>query len=243
MYTSRGFLAAIAAILVFPAFSAAQTPAPQADNGNKTAVIKFVGDVNPPTISALLQAVDSQYKIGIRKFVILISSNGGDVLSGFMAYSYLKGMPIEVTTFNVGNVDSAAGILFCAGTKRYAVPDSRFLIHEVSMAGVANGQFSIDLPSLEAQVSMLKSQEQTIAKILATTVGKPQAEAEERIHAQKSVSAEEAKQWGLVQDIRTQLFDPADSILVSSSVPVPPPPSATPEIPGLMQFTYSSASH
>jgi hypothetical protein len=54
---------------------------------------------------------------------------------------------------------------------------------------------------------MLKSQETSIARILATAIGKPQSEVESKIHAQTSLSAQEAKQWGLVQDVKTELFD------------------------------------
>ncbi len=70
-----------------------------------------------------------------------MSSGGGDVLSGFMAENYLNGLPIEVTFFNVGNVDSSASVIYCAGSKRYAVPEARFIIHEVSLTFTANGQY------------------------------------------------------------------------------------------------------
>jgi Clp protease len=87
---------------------------------------------------------------------------------------------------------------------------------------------------------MLKSQETTIAKILASAANKPQAEAEKRIHAQASLSAQEAKDWGLVQEIRTQLFDPADSNLVLA-VPAEPtiPTPQMPTVPTVPQFSYS----
>lgn len=240
---------AVCAILlaVFPLVSPAQqsanqqTPKPE----EKTAVIRFFSDVNPGSVGMLLQTVDAQFKTGTRKFVLLMSSGGGDVLSGFMAYNYLKGLPIEVTTFNVGNVDSSASIIYCAGTKRYAVPEARFIIHEASLTITANGpgSINIDLPSLEAQVSLLKGQESSIAKILASTVGKPQSDAEARIHAQAALSSDEAKKWGLVQDIRTQLFDPINSNLVLA---IPPPAvlpgQQTPSVPTVPQFSYSGTT-
>jgi ATP-dependent Clp protease protease subunit len=238
------FLTGLALLILVNTAQAQQSP-PQPQEQPKVAVVRFLAPVDAPSIGALLTVVDNQYKAGIRRFVILLSSPGGDVLSGLMAYNYLKGLPIELTTFNVGNVDSAAGMLFCAGAKRYAVPESRFVIHEVSLTITSNGpgNLNIDLPSLESQVAVLKSQEMTIARILASTVGKPQADAEAKIHAQKSLSAEEAKQWGLVQDIRTQLFDPAESIMVLS---VPPPtPNNTPGtsgVPTSPQFSYSSGA-
>jgi ATP-dependent Clp protease, protease subunit len=223
--------------------SGQQQPANQAfpKPEEKTAVIRFFSDVNPGSVGLLLQTVDSQYKAGYRKFIILISSGGGDLLSGFMAYNYLKGLPIEVTTFNVGNVDSSASIIYCAGSKRYAVPEARFVIHEVSLTFQANGpgSMSIDLPSLETQVSILKGQESSMARILATAVNKPQAEAETKIHAQNALSSDEAKKWGLVQEIRTELFDPNNSNLVLS-VPAPSIPAPqTPTILTAPQYSYA----
>jgi ATP-dependent Clp protease protease subunit len=192
-----------------------------------------------------MQVVDSQYKAGVRQYIILMSSMGGDVLSGLLVYNYLKGLPIEVTTFNVGNVDSSAAIVFCAGSRRYAVPEARFLIHEISLTITASGpaNLSIDLPSLEAQVAMLKGQEMTMARILAATVGKPQSEAESKIHAQGVLSAEQAKQWGLIHEIRTQLFDPADSNLVFAAPPPPPPttPVTQPLFPLSPQYSYTTS--
>ncbi len=222
--------------------SSAQAPQAASQEQPKAAVIRFFANIDPQTIGVLLQTVDAQYKIGVRRFVILISSQGGDVLSGMMAYNYLKGLQIDLTTFNVGSVDSSAGLVFCAGNKRFSVPEARFIIHEVSLTIQANGpgNLSIDLPSLESQVTLLKAQETTIAKILASAANKPQSEAEKRIHAQASMSAQEAKEWGLVQDIRTQLFDPADSNLVLA-VPAQPSVSVpTPTVPTVPRFSYSS---
>lgn len=239
-------------LMLLSAVVCAQNPSPvQPKPEERTAVIRFFSDVNPGTIGMLLQTIDAQYKLGTRKFTILMSSGGGDVLSGFMAYNYLRGLPIEVTTFNVGNVDSAASIIYCAGSKRYAVPEARFIIHEVSLSFTANGPglMSIDLPSLEAQISLLKSQEMSMARIFASAIGKPQPqgekEAEARIHAQASLSSEEARKWGLVQDIKTVLFDPNNSTLVSTIVPPTPinPPNLTsqpnPTAPVLLQFSYT----
>lgn len=237
--------AAVAALLPAALLFAQQAASPDSPKlEEKTAVIRFFSDVNPGSVGMLLQTVDAQFKGGVRKFVILISSGGGDVLSGFMAYNYLKGLPIEVTTFNVGNVDSSASVLYCAGTKRYAVPEARFIIHEVSLTFTANGPgvMTIDLPSLEAQVSLLKGQESSIARILSSTVGKPQSEAEARIHAQAALSSEEAKKWGLVQDIRTQLFDPNNSNLVLAVPPSALPGQQTaPSVPTVPQFSSAGS--
>jgi len=242
----ENLMKALAAIILLVSLGASAQQPTSAKPEDKTAVIRFFAEVNPGTTGILLQTVDTQFKSGTRKFILLMSSGGGDVLSGFMVYNYLKGLPIELTTFNVGNVDSAASVIYCAGSKRYAVPEARFIIHELSLTFTANGpgQMSIDLPSLEAQISLLKSQETSMARILATTIGKPQSEAETKIHTQTALSSEEAQKWGLVQDIRTQLFDPANATLVSAVVPNQPViEHSSPTLPTIPQFSYSSVKH
>jgi ATP-dependent protease ClpP protease subunit len=47
--------------------------------------------------------------------VILISSPGGDTTAAFAAYNVLRNVKADITTFNIGHVDSAAMLLFCAG--------------------------------------------------------------------------------------------------------------------------------
>jgi len=88
----------------------------------------------------LLQSVDTQLKQGRTQIVILISSPGGDVLSGFTPYKYLKGIQAEVTTINIGSVDSAATIIFCAGKKRYSVPEQSksTISHPLFQLGLAS---------------------------------------------------------------------------------------------------------
>jgi len=237
-------LLAVVALLPSAFSQTAETPNSVSDQ--KTAVIRFFADVNPTSVGILLQTIDTQYKMGTRKFVLLMSSGGGDLLSGFMAYNYLKGLPIEVTTFNVGNVDSSASIIYCAGSTRYAVPEARFVIHEVSLSITSNGPgtMNIDLPSLDSQITLLRSQETSMARILATAVKKPEADAEARIHAQKSLSADEAKKWGLVQDIRTELFDPNSSTLVMAVPPSLPIINSNPlpVIPTVPAFSSGSLS-
>ena len=52
-------------------------------------------------------------------------------MNGLNIYNVLIGMPFELITHNVGNVDSIANAVFLAGTKRYACPHSTFMFHGV----------------------------------------------------------------------------------------------------------------
>jgi ATP-dependent protease ClpP protease subunit len=58
-----------------------------------------------------------------------MSTEGGNMTAGFALYYFLKSLPLPLTTWNVGSVESVGVPIFLAGQKRYACPGTRFLIH------------------------------------------------------------------------------------------------------------------
>lgn len=62
-------------------------------------------------------------------FVLLLSSEGGDLNSGFTMYNFLRSFPAPITAVNMGTVESIAVPIFLAADKRLAVQQSRFLLH------------------------------------------------------------------------------------------------------------------
>jgi ATP-dependent Clp protease protease subunit len=186
------------------------------------AVIRLFSQIDQNTVGLLLAQVDGQLRQGTKKFVILISSGGGDVLSGFTAYNYLKGIPAEVTTFNVGNVDSAATVIYCAGKNRYSVPDARFLFHGVSLT--LSGNLTLDSSSLEAQLGQLKNQNQMIERVVASTINKPDKETEQLVSTQTILTPEQAKKMGLVHEIKTDLFQSGAQLAQIGPTPELPTP-------------------
>ena len=119
---------------------------------------------------------------------------------GLSLYNYLKGLPIEINTFNFGSVDSIGVIIFCAGKKRYSVPHSRFLIHGVKFN--INGQISMDEKQIEEYLKGLKIDEQNIARVIADTTGKAMHKIEEDMLNRITLNPQEAKDYGLVHEIQ-----------------------------------------
>ena len=62
----------------------------------------------------------------------MLSTPGGSVMNGLNLYNVLRGLPITLTTHNVGNVDSIGNAIFLAGQIRYACPHSTFMFHGVA---------------------------------------------------------------------------------------------------------------
>lgn len=94
-----------------------------------------------------------------------ISSNGGDVDSGFTLHNFLISLQgkIMVTMHNIGTIDSIANVIFMGGQKRYASPNASFLFHGVSMNFVGPQNST----SLRESLSRLEGMENRIAQTLS----------------------------------------------------------------------------
>lgn len=174
-------------------------------------VIKFFAPVIDATINALMDAIDQKMKAGQKSFILLISSPGGNVFFGLSAYNYLKGIPADITTHNFGSVDSIGVALYCSGKQRLSVPTARFLLHGVS------AQFpqpaSLEEKQLEERLKGLRIDLQNIAKVIAVNTGKSQDEVVQAMLDWTTLNPEEAKTWGLVHEIKVELFPPGAEVI------------------------------
>lgn len=176
----------------------------------KPTVIKFFAPVNELTINALMNAIDQKMKQGVTQFIVLISSPGGTVFHGLSAYNYLKGLPVTVTTHNFGSVDSIGVVLFCGGSRRFSVPQARFLLHGVSV-GFTNER--LEEKQLEERLKGLKIDIENIAKVIAMNTGKTVQEVTDAMLARTTLNPDEAKAWGLVHEIKSELFEAGSEVI------------------------------
>lgn len=176
----------------------------------KPIVIKFFAPVIDITISALMNAIDQKMKEGASEFLILISSPGGSVFHGLSAYNYLKGLPVNIITHNFGSVDSIGVILYCGGSKRFSVPQARFLLHGVS-AGFQNER--LEEKQLEERLKGLKIDMENIAKVVAANTGKSVQDVTNAMLDRTTLNPDEAKAWGLVHEIKSQLFELGSEVI------------------------------
>ena len=176
----------------------------------KPIVIKFFAPVVDVTINTLMNAIDQKMKQGVSQFIILISSPGGSVIHGLSAYNYLKGLPVTITTHNFGSVDSIGVVLFCGGSKRFSVPQARFLLHGVS-ASFRNE--SLEEKQLEERLKGLKIDIENIAKVIAANTGKAVQEVTKAMLDRSTLNPDEAKAWGLVHEIKSELFEAGSEVI------------------------------
>ena len=177
----------------------------------KPVVIKFFAPVIDATVNALMNAVDQKVGQGIKSFTLVISSPGGSVFHGLSAYNYLKGLPVEITTHNFGSVDSIGIVLYCAGSKRLSVPQARFLLHGVSAQ--FRGEQNLEDKQLEERLKGLRIDVENIAKVIAANTNKSTKEVIAAMHERTTLNPEEAKSWGLVQGIKSELFEAGSEVI------------------------------
>jgi len=128
---------------------------------------------------------------------VYINTPGGGVTSGMSIYDTIQFIKPDVSTFCVGQASSMGAVLLSAGTKgkRYALPHSRIMVHQ-PWGGVQGAASDIHIQAKE----ILRIKEQ-LENILAKHTGQPI----ERIKADTDrdyfMSAEEAREYGLVDHV------------------------------------------
>ena len=177
----------------------------------KPVVIRFFAPVIDATVNALLNSVDQKMKQGIKDFILLISSPGGSVVHGLSVYNYLKGLPASITTHNFGSVDSIGIVLYCAGSERLSVPQARFLLHGVNAQ--FKGEQNLEEKQLEERLKGLKIDMENIAKVIAENSGKSVKDVTDAMLERTTLNPEEAKSWGLVHTIKSDLFEAGSEVI------------------------------
>jgi len=139
-----------------------------------------------------LQMEDSKKDIHI-----YINSPGGSVTAGLAIYDTMQFVTCDVTTYCLGMAASMGAVLLAAGTtgKRYALPNSDIMIHQVS--GGAQGTAS----DVERQVDFMFKLKKRLTSILAHHTGKPVEQVAIDSDRDYYMSAAEAAAYGLVDHV------------------------------------------
>ena len=128
---------------------------------------------------------------------VYINSPGGSVSDGMAIYDTLNFMECDIVTYCIGMAASMSTVLLAAGTpgKRFALPNSRVMIHQPS--GGAGGQTS-DISIAAKEILRWR---QTINEILSEHSGKTIEQLEKDSDRDYYMSANEAKEYGLVDEV------------------------------------------
>lgn len=135
-----------------------------------------------------------------RDIQMFVNSPGGSVISGLGIYDTMQYVSPEIGTICTGLAASMGAVLLCAGTKgkRTCLPHSRVMIHQPS--GGMQGQFS----DMEISYNLIKSMRNELYDIMAKHTGKTFEEIEKDSDRDNWMTANEAKEYGLVDEVLTR---------------------------------------
>ena len=133
-----------------------------------------------------------------KDIALYINSPGGSITAGLAIYDTMQFVRPDVATYCIGQAASMGALLLTAGTKgkRYALPNSRILLHEPSMSGLSGQATDIDIHARE----ILRMREQ-LNQILAKHTGQELEKIEKDVTRDYILEAEEAKNYGVVDEI------------------------------------------
>ena len=128
---------------------------------------------------------------------LYINSPGGSVTAGLAIYDTMQFMTCDVNTYCIGQAASMGAVLLAGGTKgkRFSLPNSNIMIHQV--LGGAEGQAS----DVEIRVKYMLKLKQRLNTILSHHTGQPYDVVEKACDRDNFMSAEEAKDFGLVDAV------------------------------------------
>ena len=127
-----------------------------------------------------------------------INSPGGILTSALAIYDTMQYVKCPVSTVCVGAAASGAAVLLAAGTKgkRFALPNAEILLHQVAVSGLGGQAVEVEIAA--KQIVKLKDK---INKILVKHTGQPLARLEKDTDRDFYLSAQEAKEYGIVDEV------------------------------------------
>ena len=161
-------------------------------------IVFISGEVNDEMANAVcaqllfLQSQDPKKEISV-----YVNSPGGSVTAGLAIYDTMQFVKCPVATYCIGQAASMGAVLLTAGTKgrRFSLPNSRIMIHQPW--GGAEGKAS-DIEITAREILRLKDR---LNEILAKHSGRTFEDVVKDTDRDHFMSAEEAKKWGLIDEV------------------------------------------
>ena len=164
-------------------------------------IVFISGEVNDEMANAVcaqllfLQSQDAKKEISV-----YVNSPGGSVTAGLAIYDTMRFVKCPVATYCIGQAASMGAVLLSAGAKgrRFSLPNARIMIHQPW--GGAEGKAS-DIEITAREILRLK---EILNRILAFHSGKQFEEVVRDTDRDHFMSAQEAKEWGIVDEVLEQ---------------------------------------
>ena len=161
-------------------------------------IVFISGEINDALANTVVaQLIYLEGKDPTKDISLYINSPGGSVSAGMAIYDTMNYIKCDVSTICIGLAASMGAFLLSSGAKgkRYALPNSEIMIHQP--LGGAQGQAS----DIKIQADHIIKTKHRLNTILAKNSGKPYEVVEKDTDRDNYLSAEEAKEYGLIDEI------------------------------------------
>lgn len=158
-------------------------------------IIFLVGEINDYNANIVMSELLYLDNINNEDIYLYINSPGGAITSGMGIYDTMRFISSKVVTIGLGMCASMAAFLLSSGDIRYALPNTEIMIHQP--LGGAQGQAS-DIKIAAERIIKLKEK---LNKILADNTNQPLKKIYQDTERDNFLSALEAKEYGLIDDI------------------------------------------
>jgi ATP-dependent Clp protease protease subunit len=165
-------------------------------------IIFLEGEINDYSANlVVMKMLYLQYENKKQEIHFYINSPGGSVTSTLAVYDTMQFLECPVATYVIGMAASGAAVLLAGGTKgkRYALPHSTVMIHQPH--GGVGGQVS----DIEVQVDEILRMKKIINEIIAKHTGQPFDRVAADTERDRYLTAPQAKEYGLVDDVLEHL--------------------------------------
>lgn len=161
--------------------------------------VVFLGDeVNSATANIVVaQLLHLAYEDPKKDIKLYINSPGGSVYDGLAIIDTMNYIEPDVQTIGIGLQASMGAMLLSCGAKgkRYALPNARIMIHQPSSG--TEGKITDQEIALREGIYLKK----VLAEMMAKNTGKPVAQIEKDMDRDNWMSAQEAKEYGLIDEV------------------------------------------
>ena len=161
-------------------------------------IIFLKGEITPDTADSVIAQLLYLDSISQEDIHIYINSPGGSVLDGLAIIDTMDFIGSKVNTIAIGMAASMAAVILACGERRYALKHSRMMIHQ-AYGGVQGTMSDIDI-----SFRNMKECKKALMRLLSAKTGKSITRLEKDCDRDYWFSAEQAKDYGLIDEILTK---------------------------------------
>ena len=172
----------------------------------KDRIIMLNDEVNNTTASLVVaQLLYLEGQDPDKDISLYINSPGGSISAGMAIHDTIQYIKCDVSTICMGMAASMGAFLLASGTKgkRFALPNAEIMIHQPLIAGGQGGGLSGQATDIKIHADHLVRTRAKMNRLLSEYTGQPLEKVEQDTERDNFLSAQEAKEYGLIDEVIT----------------------------------------